>query len=297
MAFLTATQAAKPFLTGRKAMRVSFENRFWPVEAAWSDVVLATGVWIADKKYVISIFKSVEEPAGARGRFMLILTEPTPNPDALKYVPPVQLTDGRTWTFNRLDKTAASSPLAQRLLNFGAVRQVFLAREFVTITRETTGEGWEALRAPLLLAIAEHLESGEPAVYAAQVRPSPRQDVLETSIRDVLALHVRPGVARDGGDVVFDRFDPPSGTLWVRMEGACGGCPSARRTLKAGVEEIVRARVPAVLRVEEAAGEGVTAAPGLVARLKTWSAGGGAASEVRRPRSIFRHNGQSIHQA
>ena len=111
-----------------------------------------------------------------------------------------------TLTFNRLDKTAARSPLAQRLLNFGAVRQVFLAREFVTITRETTGEGWEALRAPLLLAIAEHLESGEPAVYAAQVRPSPRQDALETSIRDVLALHVRPGVARDGGDVVFDPF-------------------------------------------------------------------------------------------
>jgi Fe-S cluster biogenesis protein NfuA len=58
-------------------------------------------------------------------------------------------------------------------------------------------------------------------------------------------------VARDGGDILFDRFEPDSGTVWLHMRGACAGCPSSSATLKSGVENMLKHYVPEVVRVEQ----------------------------------------------
>ena len=75
-------------------------------------------------------------------------------------------------------------------------------------------------------------------------------EVVE-QIKELLDTRVRPAVAQDGGDILFDTFDEETGVLSLRMRGACAGCPSSSATLKAGVEQMMRHYVPEVTRVEQ----------------------------------------------
>ncbi len=59
---------------------------------------------------------------------------------------------------------------------------------------------------------------------------------------------IRPYIAQHLGDIAFDRFE--NGTVYVKMLGTCTHCPLSELTLKAGVEELLKERVPAVERVE-----------------------------------------------
>jgi Fe-S cluster biogenesis protein NfuA len=222
---------------------------------------------------------------------VLILTEPTPNPDALKFIPETPLTAGATYAFERDGFDPAASPLARRLFAIPQVARVFIAGDFLTITRAPRGGSWAGLRCEAMAAIAEHLAGGEPAVAEAPPPSSdPLHDQVEAEIRQVLADYVKPGVSRDGGEVLFERFDHDEGVLWIRMQGACGGCPSSRLTLKAGVETIVRRYVPEVVRVEEAAGE--AQAPAGPSALRRWIASFGGAGAGGKPRTVFSHAGR-----
>jgi len=110
----------------------------------------------------------------------------------------------------------------------------------------------------------------EPAAPA----PSPKPQItgeIEQQIEDVLDRWVRPLLAADGGEAVLVRFDPADGTAWVRMDGACGGCPSGSITLKRGIEQSIRRWVPEVTRVLAAEPEQVQDADPK-ARFRRWIA-------------------------
>jgi Fe-S cluster biogenesis protein NfuA len=221
---------------------------------------------------------------------VFIATEPTPNPEALKFIPHVTLAEAGSWSFERAGFAPGRSALAARIFEIAGVRRVYVATDFLTVTREPDGPEWSDLRYPVIAAIADHLQSGEPAV--AEAPPAESEDEgVEGEIRQVLGLHVRPGVARDGGEVVFDRFDPSSGVLWIRMQGACGGCPSARLTLKAGVERIVRRYVPEVTAVEETPSE--PSGGGLSAKVGDWMKRLGEA-KGQGGRTLFSHGGRPL---
>ena len=68
-------------------------------------------------------------------------------------------------------------------------------------------------------------------------------------IKEVLATHVRPSVASDGGDIVFCGYK--NGSVYLKMMGSCQGCPSSSATLKHGVERILQHYIPEVLSVEK----------------------------------------------
>lgn len=59
--------------------------------------------------------------------------------------------------------------------------------------------------------------------------------------------YIRPAVQMDGGDIVL--LGVEGGTVNLQMVGACGGCPMSMMTLKAGIERILRDRVPGVVEV------------------------------------------------
>ena len=69
-------------------------------------------------------------------------------------------------------------------------------------------------------------------------------------IKQLLDSRVRPAVAMDGGDIVFQGFD--DGIVTLQMRGACQGCPSSTATLKMGIENMLRHYIPEVREVRAA---------------------------------------------
>ncbi|WP_334162848.1 NifU family protein [Phenylobacterium sp.] len=223
---------------------------------------------------------------------MIILTETTPNPNALKFRAPTPLTRGESREFSREGFDPAQSPLAARLFEIAGVERVFVAPDFVTLSRGPAARSWSGLKPEALAAIAEHLDSGEPAVASAVTDSPDAWDQVEAEIRQVLDAYIAPGVARDGGEIRFEAFDPVDGVLWISMHGACGGCPSSQMTLKSAVEQTVRRYVPEVLRVEETAPAEPREDAG--GRLRRWMQrlGEGAGRGAARPRTVFTRSGR-----
>ena len=73
---------------------------------------------------------------------------------------------------------------------------------------------------------------------------------IVAEIKELIETRVRPAVAQDGGDIVFDRFETDTGIVHLHMRVACAGCPSSTYTLKQGIENMLKAYVPEVTAVE-----------------------------------------------
>ena len=183
---------------------------------------------------------------------MFIQTEPTPNPNVLKFLPGRDVVESPT-DFVNADE-AAASPLAETLFGLEGVTGVFFGYDYVSVTRDAQGPEWSAMKAPILAAIMDQFVSGAPLLRT--MAPGTEASAVEDSevvaeIKQLLDSRVRPAVAQDGGDILFDAFDEETGVLTLRMRGACAGCPSSAMTLKAGVEQMMKHYVPEVTRVEQ----------------------------------------------
>lgn len=187
---------------------------------------------------------------------MFIQTEPTPNPNTLKFLPGRTLAEVASHDFRSGDE-AQSSPLAKRLFEIEGVTGVYFGRDFLTVTRAEDGLTWAQLKAPVLAAVMDHFTSGEPLFSGADAQGHGDQAYegetaqVVAEIKELLDTRIRPAVAQDGGDILFDRFEADTGIVWLHMRGACSGCPSSSATLKAGVENMLRHYVPEVTRVEQ----------------------------------------------
>lgn len=180
-----------------------------------------------------------------------IRLEFTPNPNALKYVlDDHTLMERGTASFS--DKSAAqSSPLARRLMGIPGVASCMIGSNFVSVTKSDEGD-WEVLDLKTRDALKEHVASGEPSVNPltlekAAAAPKEGETEVERKIREVLDRDIRPAVAMDGGDVVFEKFE--DGVVYLYMQGSCAGCPSSTATLKMGIETRIRQAVPEVNEV------------------------------------------------
>jgi NFU1 iron-sulfur cluster scaffold homolog, mitochondrial len=189
---------------------------------------------------------------------MFIQTESTPNPATLKFLPGRDVHPNGAIEFN--DMAAAQvSPLASALFNVDGVRRVFFGNDFITVTK-TDDFDWPHIKPSLLGAIMDTFVSGKPvmnegaAIEATTTASTAYQGDTAQIVREIeelLATRVRPAVAQDGGDIDFDRFDPETGVVYVRLRGACAGCPSSSITLKQGIENMIKHYVPEVTRVEQ----------------------------------------------
>ncbi len=182
---------------------------------------------------------------------MFIQTEETPNPSTLKFIPGRVVMEEGTADF-RTEEPAEISPLARALFKIDGVGGVFLGSDFVSVTKSEDYE-WFSLKPAVLAAIMDHFTSGlpviEPSAVGAGVNSEDSEIVIQ--IKEILDTRVRPAVAQDGGDIVFDRFD--EGVVYLHMQGSCAGCPSSTATLKAGIENMLRFYIPEVLEVRAAA--------------------------------------------
>ncbi len=178
---------------------------------------------------------------------MFIQTEETPNPATLKFLPGrVLMTEG-TAEF-KTQEEATKSPLALHLFKIDGVKSVFFGSDFITIAKEED-PSWAVLKPSVLSVIMEHFITHQPLFYGERtsVGASDHDDPIAKQIKEILDIRVRPAVAMDGGDIAFDRFE--DGVVYVRMQGACSGCPSSSATLKSGIENMLRHYVPEVVEV------------------------------------------------
>ena len=183
---------------------------------------------------------------------MFIQTEQTPNPATLKFLPGVTVLNEGTADF-RSQEDAAMSPLAQRILAVQGVEGVFLTTDFITITKNEEKE-WYLLKPSLLGIIMEHFTAGRPVLVGTGDNSEIVYDdegadeEVVSQIRELIDTRVRPAVAMDGGDIVYRGFR--DGVVFLHMQGACAGCPSAGATLKMGIENMLRHYIPEVQAVE-----------------------------------------------
>lgn len=191
---------------------------------------------------------------------MFIQTEPTPNPDTVKFIPG-QTVVGNAGPFDYPSaEAAAASPLARALFEISGVKGVFLGSDFLSISKDSQID-WKHVRPMVLAGIMDHFMAGLPVVEGdMNAAPGNEDDTLYegeaaeivAEIKDLIETRVRPAVAQDGGDIVFHKFDPETGIVHLSMRGACAGCPSSTYTLKQGIENMLRAYVPEVTAVEAA---------------------------------------------
>ena len=183
---------------------------------------------------------------------MFIQTEETPNPSTLKFLPGREVLPNGSMDF-RSEQDAKNSPLAEALFNVDGVVGVFLSDDFITITKRDDKD-WHLMKPGLLGVIMEHFTANRPVIISddensksgSSVQDEDEDVVLQ--IKELLLYtRVRPAVAQDGGDIVFEDFT--DGTVTVQMRGACAGCPSSTATLKMGIENMLRHYIPEVKEV------------------------------------------------
>ena len=183
---------------------------------------------------------------------IVVYTESTPNPETLKFVSNKMLLHNDHLEF--ADESAAqNSPLASQLFAFPFVRGVFIADNFVTITKNEDAE-WHEIIPSLRDFIKDFLGDNQPIVdleWYRQLRlESDRSEDSddEGKIKEILDKYIKPAVQMDGGAIVFESCE--NGIVKLQLKGACSGCPSSMVTLKAGIEALLKRMMPQIEGVE-----------------------------------------------
>lgn len=174
--------------------------------------------------------------------------ETTPNPAALKFVVSKMLTKNSI-EFKNIDETAAS-PLAKELFKFPFVKEVFIDENYISITKYEINK-WEEITLELRSFIKQYIENGGIVLDENQIASDTKHekqqiknfDNLDTTsqkIINILEEYVKPAVAADGGNILFDSYDEKEKRVKVVLQGACNGCPSSTFTLKSGIENMLK---------------------------------------------------------
>uniref|UniRef100_A0A383V5U1 Scaffold protein Nfu/NifU N-terminal domain-containing protein n=1 Tax=Tetradesmus obliquus TaxID=3088 RepID=A0A383V5U1_TETOB len=193
---------------------------------------------------------------GGQRRGMFIQTQPTPNPQSLMFLPGREVMESGSFEFSSA-RAAMVSPLAKKLFMIDGVTGVFFGSDFVTITKNDD-YNWPVLKPDVFAALMDHFSSGEPlftdkdSLAASDTAIHEDDDEVVAMIKELLETRIRPAVQEDGGDIVFRGFDADSGTVSLKMMGACSGCPSSSVTLKSGIENMLMHYIPEVKQVVEA---------------------------------------------
>ncbi|XP_009339902.2 nifU-like protein 4, mitochondrial [Pyrus x bretschneideri] len=192
---------------------------------------------------------------GGQKRSMFIQTQSTPNPASLMFYPGKPVMEVGSADFPNA-RSAMNSPLAKALYGIDGVTRVFYGSDFVTVTK-SEDTSWDLLKPEIFAAIMDFYSSGQPLFLdektASAMDTAIQEDDSEivAMIKELLETRIRPAVQDDGGDIEYRGFDPETGTVKLRMQGACSGCPSSSVTLKSGIENMLMHYVPEVKSVEE----------------------------------------------
>ena len=213
----------------------------------WNDVKDAVAEQI--EEYVKSGGKILlQEASNIKKSAVTVYGETTPNPTTLKFVVSRRLTKN-AFEFKNIDETK-TSPLAKELFQFPFVKEVFIDENYISITKYDVAS-WDEITIEIRTFIKEYIENGGIAIEETLAEADTKQekqqiknfDNLDTTsqqIINILEEYVKPAVAADGGNILFDYYDEDSKRVRVILQGSCNGCPSSTFTLKNGIENMLK---------------------------------------------------------
>jgi Fe-S cluster biogenesis protein NfuA len=184
-----------------------------------------------------------------------IYTEMTPNPETMKFVANKLLYPGKS--IDIADESQATpSPLAKELFSFPFIKSVFIASNFITLTKSTDTEDWQDVIPTIKTFLKEYLENGGMVVNEEEVAKIKQEstnvvhaddDDIVKRVKELLENYVKPAVEMDGGAIQFKSYN--DGVVNLMLQGSCSGCPSSMVTLKAGIEGMMKRMIPEVKEV------------------------------------------------
>ena len=183
-----------------------------------------------------------------------IYTEMTPNPETMKFVANKLLYPGKSIDFPDIE-SAKPSPLAIELFGFPFIKAVFIASNFVTVSK-TADTNWDDVIPSIRQFLKEYLEDNKAVVNEDEVATMKQEssndvhaddDDVVKRVKELLENYVKPAVEMDGGAIQFKSYN--EGVVNLMLQGSCSGCPSSMITLKAGIEGMMKRMIPEVKEV------------------------------------------------
>ncbi len=190
----------------------------------------------------------VHEKEANKKQPITVYAEVTPNPAVMKFVSNKRIVPA-TYEFKNIDE-AKDSPLAQELFHFPFVKEVFFDENYISVSKYDVAD-WEEITMQIREFIRDFLTDGKDVVSAeayqkavnepsSHVQQGEVHDATSKQIIDILEEYVKPAVASDGGNILFQSYEEDSKTVNVILQGACSGCPSSTFTLKNGIETMLK---------------------------------------------------------
>lgn len=177
----------------------------------------------------------------------------TPNPNTLKFAledrflvadPEISVVFDRT----SLSDCAQIPLIIEKIFSFPYIEQIFIHQNYLALSKNTAVE-WFEVQNELKFFLKEYLENHQ-FIFTEHPNFSSQKNYFPTSeydgiIREIIESQVQPAVAQDGGKIRFAGYE--NGVVYVFMEGACKGCPSAPLTLKGGIERLLQQILPDIV--------------------------------------------------
>ena len=177
---------------------------------------------------------------------MFVQTEPTPNPNSLKFLPGKTVSNNGSFEITKKDEV--TNELVRNILSINGVEGIFLGADFISINKNEK-ISWDEIKHIVISLINDHYSNGKEFVIDKSLKEdNSNLSKIEQNIIKILEQKVRPAVARDGGDIKFREFK--DGIVKVQLQGSCSGCPSSTMTLKQGVQNILKHYIKEVREVE-----------------------------------------------
>ena len=240
--------------------KVSLDNSNLIVERfdilEWEEVIQEVAEQIED--YLNDGGKVLNERKKVEKAAITIYAESTPNPSAMKFVANKKITD-QALSFEN-SKSAKDAPLVKKLFNFPFIKEVFIDENYISISKNDTVQ-WEEVVMEIRGFIKAYLEEEKtilgPSFFSSDpksITSNPEYSLNDTELEIVKILeeYVKPAVASDGGNIIFDSYEDNNKRVKVVLQGACSGCPSSTITLKNGIENILKEMLPGKVETVEA---------------------------------------------
>ena len=179
---------------------------------------------------------------------MNLETELTPNTETLKFIV------GNEYIFQsgieiKNEKEAKQFKFSKDFFQLKGIKRIFIGENFVAVTKEKNVT-WNYLKTKVLTFMLDYISSNKIIIEKQIIKKivkKNKKNKISTDIEKIIDDKVRPAVARDGGDIIFENFD--KGVVYLTLRGACAGCPSSTATLKHGIENLLKHYFPEVKEV------------------------------------------------